>query len=512
MEQFDQGRCRFTTILLVDDDGLIRDWMKSELAKDPCAQQFQVLEAENIASAFEILGRENIDVLVLDKNLSDSFDEIKNDGINYIPEILKLRPNTQVIVHTSSDEMDDIIRAIKFGAFSYVTKGSELFVSQILKALEFSQLALDRTQAQLGGVDNFQIKTISKSLSMRKVVNEIDAFSASDWPVLLLGESGVGKTTIAQMMFQKRKLIIKNPSAKFYSISLAGMHKDSVVRELFGSEPGAYTGSLKTHMGYFEVASGGTLFIDEIGEISPEVQTLLLKAIDEKQITRMGSTTPIKTDFKLICATNRNLFEMVEKGEFREDLFMRISKSTIQVPALSERKEDIPELLKGIFPKVLKEARLFGLSDKIPEDFIKALTENPPRGNIRGLERAIGDLLVYAPKDSSGKTVLALWATVPELLKYAGADQAHSRTAKPLNFKELKSAEFKMADDKFPGLDQLLLMVEKKILQEFGKKFRRNVDRAKALKIDPTRCARRYHQIGMGVMKSPAIKDSELSH
>ena len=500
--------CKEASLLIIDDDQLLRTWMREQLSKDSCTQQFKVLEASSIDDALDILSANSIDIVVLDKTLKpQSHEGIEQDGIEHIPELLRIRPNIQIIVHTASDETDDIVRAIKFGALGFTHKGSDLFVSQVKKAFEVSRLSLEKAQSQLGGVRKPNLESIGNSLSMRKVLNEIDAFAGSDWPVLLLGESGVGKTTIAKMIYGKRCEKVKNPTSRFFGISIAAFHKDSVVRELFGSEQGAFTGSLKTHQGYFEVANGGTLFIDEIGEISLEVQALLLKAIDEKQITRMGSTKTIKTDFKLICATNRNLIEMVEKGEFREDLFMRISKSTIEVPSLKDREQDIPELVRSIFPRVLREARLQGVADGIPEDFIKALQKSPPRGNIRGLERAIGDLLMYSPKDQSGRTLLARWRSVPELAKYnSGEHSLKTSDVKSLSFLDIKNAEFSVLGDKFPGLDKFLALVERKILTEASKKFQKNRERAAALGLDEPRSTRKFRQIGISRRKAYTIK------
>ena len=256
------------------------------------------------------------------------------DGIRVIREILERYPKKRIIVLTGNPTIETAVEAIKTGAYTYLEKpiSPDTFVKRIKdvfrvdKEAEDADVLIGEQEIYMGASDRIE-----------RIKNTVKRIASVDSSVLLLGESGTGKEVIANMI-HRNSARRDNP---FVKINCAAVPEQLFESELFGFERGSFTGALKTTKGKMEVANGGTLFLDEIGELSRTAQSKLLRAIQEKEIYRVGGETPIRVDFRLICATNSNLRQIMNKGDFREDLYYRINVASIELPPLRERQEDI---------------------------------------------------------------------------------------------------------------------------------------------------------------------------
>lgn len=470
-------RCQGTAILFVDDEPLMLVRLKNLCQKSSELASCTIFQAQNLDEAREIIATESIQVMTLDKNLGS-----KVDGINAIPEFLGLKPDLQILVHTGSSEIADVVSAMKKGAFGYITKDSEdaLICAQIEKAVFHSKIASAKTRMERVSVKSAPLELRFKSQAMAKVIEKLKAVSESNRPVLLLGDTGVGKTTIAKGIHEYRKQYLKQNERSFYGINLTALAPNLIERELFGNEAGAYTGAAKRQVGFFELANNGTLFIDEIGDVSIEVQTKLLKVIEEGKFFRVGGNQEIQSHFKLVCATNKNLDELVKQGRFKEDFLARISTFQIEVPSLKDRPEDIPGLIASLLPQVCRESLTNISFEEIPEEFISALQMNPPRLNIRGLEMALHQLLTLSPKDSKGIRRFDRWKSIPEFRDLSARKKVGVNKT---NFSSLNDPRAEFIDEDFPGLPTVLGRLEERIILEAKQKFGSNRRVAEKLRI-----------------------------
>jgi sigma-54 specific flagellar transcriptional regulator A len=242
--------------------------------------------------------------------------------------------------------------------------------------------------------------------------------------------------------------------------------------------------------GFFELANFGTLFLDEIGEISLDLQAKLLKVIETGKFFRIGGTRELQSSIKLICATNRDLETMIANGQFREDLFMRISTLTIKMPALTERKEDIPTLIQSLLPKCCSDNKVFIDYSELPQDLLEYLTHEPISGNIRGLEQQLSRLLIFSPRDQAGKPILSQWEKV---IRKPHAQRTLSK--KQLTLKDLLSVPIDFVNSDFPGLKETLKAIEKRILIDASIKYKTNKEIASVLKVHESLTSEKLSQL-----------------
>lgn len=437
-------------------------------------------------------------VLVLDSKLTADMHVPMSTEEHYqlsqIPHILHHYPHLEILILSESNRIADVVRTANHGATNFLFKDYDdrRLAAILIVAAYRASMALDRFLAhhdRLQEQDGVQF--VGKSFALRKLKQRLEDVALPSGPILLLGETGTGKTTAAKYIHELR--LQEDPTRKhsrFISINMAAVSAELIESELFGYEPGAFTDAKQRHIGFFEQANGGTLFLDEIGEASLSLQAKILKAVDEKKFNRLGGGE-VKSSFKLICATNQNLEKLVAEKKFREDLYMRISTYEISVPSLKERQEDIPEIIKQLLPKACEESGVYVPFDGLPSDFIKHLSENPIEGNIRGIKLRLVRLLTYSPKDRSGRPILKSWRKIVD-------DISGTKTPidphQALTFKSL-DRPFDMIGPEFPGLKEAMRVFENKVLTEAKKKFKKNVDIAKALKIDPATVCRRLQSI-----------------
>jgi len=372
-------------ILIIDDEEAIQDSCKQVLAREG----YKVYFTANSHEGLRIFRDKLIHVILLDLKLPGI------NGMEILPTLKKEKPETPVIIITGFATIESAVEAIKLGAFDYLSKPfspAELRVI-VNKALRSRELYTQAVRTQQRKDDPGFDMVIGKSSTMEKVVDIVRRVSASESTVLITGESGTGKELLAREI-HKHSL---RGDASFVVVDCGALVETLFESELFGHVKGSFTGAYVTKHGRFEVANGGTIFLDEISNISLNIQAKLLRAIQEKEITRIGSTRPTKVDVRIIAATNENLAECVKAGKFREDLFYRLSVVPVHLPSLRERKADIPQLIDH-FLKKYNRGKIKGIK-KISSQVKKALLEYDWPGNIRELENTIERAVVLSRKD-----------------------------------------------------------------------------------------------------------------
>jgi DNA-binding NtrC family response regulator len=376
---------RRKTLLIVDDDEGMRDTFNVVLRHD-----YRILRAATGESALQIMQKEDIDLMILDVRLPgiNGFEVLKIVKENY--------PYVEVIVASVLKELDAAIEAMRHGAYHYVSKdfdyeGLRALVANASERQDLSRNVL-RLSAEVAEHTEREF-VVGPSRNTREIVELVQRVAKLSATVLILGESGTGKELLARLIHRQAG----QPNAPFVAVNLAAIPKDLVESTLFGHEKGAFTGAIRQQLGKFELAIGGTLFLDEVGEMRPELQAKLLRAIQENEIERVGGTHPIKTDFRLIAATNVDLEKAVKDGTFREDLYYRLNVIPLRMPPLRDRIEDLPELTRFFLRRY--NAKFNRSIRGIADSTLKILMAYWWPGNIRELENLIERLVAVSDKE-----------------------------------------------------------------------------------------------------------------
>ena len=376
---------RRKTLLIVDDDEGMRDTLNAMLRRD-----YRVLRAATGEFALQIMEKEDVDLMLLDVRLPgiNGFEVLKIARENY--------PYIEVIVISVIRELDAAIEAMRYGAYHYISKDFDLEGVKRLVANASERQDLNRHVLRLSAEvaeQNDREFVVGTSRTTRDIVELVHKVARLSATVLILGESGTGKELLARLIHRESG----QPNAPFVAVNLAAIPKELVESTLFGHEKGAFTGAIRQQLGKFELASGGTLFLDEVGDLRYELQAKLLRAIQEGEIERVGGTHPIKTDLRLITATNVDLEKAVKEGKFREDLYYRLNVIPIRMPPLRERIEDLPELAQFFLRRYNVKFRknIQGIADST----LQILSSYWWPGNIRELENLIERLVAVADKD-----------------------------------------------------------------------------------------------------------------
>jgi two-component system, NtrC family, response regulator HydG len=370
-------------ILIVDDELVVRD----SLARWFAAEGYDTKALASAREALELADR-NWDLVLLDIKMPGM------DGIELQARLKETDPDLIVIIMTGYASVETAIQALKHGAYDYLTKpvDPDELSHLVSKALEHRQTKREVVRLQESLKEIFpRTELVAKSPAMQRVMETIETVAASDATVLITGESGTGKEVVARAIHaaSPRRLM---PMVTIHCGALAESLLES---ELFGHERGAFTGAQFRKKGKFEVADGGTVFLDEISDISLKTQTDLLRVLQEKEIVRVGSTQPIHVDFRCIAATNKELEPLIEARTFRADLYYRLHVVTLHLPPLRERREDIPLLVDHFLRKF---CTAMGRPEvpRIAPEAMDLLVRNPWPGNVRELENAVERALVIA--------------------------------------------------------------------------------------------------------------------
>ena len=377
------------TILIVDDEKHTRDGLR-RLLED----QYDVYVAADIAGAMDVLERESIDLLLTDLRLGSE------DGMQLIDRALKMPHPPIAVMMTAYGSVDTAVEAMKRGAYDFVTKPLNLDKVEMLiaRALQSRKLEQENRTLRQQIDDRFGLENIwGESPALREVLDTIKQVAPSSANILIEGESGTGKELAAHAIHN----LSRRNKAKFVVVHCAALSPQLLESELFGHEKGAFTGATERRIGRFEQASGGTIFLDEVGEIDSSTQVKLLRVMSEQHaFERVGGNQTLHADVRVIAATNKNLENLVREGKFRDDLFFRLNVVRIHMPPLRERKEDIPLLVRGFLRHFCK------LNDKpmleLTADAMEALLSYDWPGNVRELRTAIehGVVMATGPKIS----------------------------------------------------------------------------------------------------------------
>jgi two-component system nitrogen regulation response regulator GlnG len=375
-------------ILVADDDAAIRTVLNQALSR----AGYTVRLTSNAATLWRWISQGEGDLVITDVVMPDE------NAFDLLPRIKRLRPELPVVVMSAQNTFMTAIRASERGAYEYLPKPFDLkeLISIVGRALAEPKSRRPESAPEQPG-DN--IPLVGRSPAMQEIYRVLARLMQTDLTVMIAGESGTGKELVARALhdYGKRR------NGPFVPINMAAIPRDLIEAELFGHEKGAFTGAQARSAGRFEQAESGTLFLDEIGDMPMEAQTRLLRVLQQGEYTTVGGRTPIKTDVRIIAATNKDLRILINQGLFREDLFFRLNVVPIRLPALRERSEDIPDLVRHFFTIVEKE----GLPAKrIEPAALEHLKRYRWPGNVRELENLIRRLAALYPQESIGENII----------------------------------------------------------------------------------------------------------
>lgn len=389
-------------VLIIDDEVQLRKL----LARIIGLEGYDVAEAADGASGMKMLRQQEPDVVLCDVKLPDG------SGVELVSRLKEAAPAAEVILMTAYGNIPDGVQAIKNGAFDYITKGDDnnKILPLLSRAAEKARMQrrLARFEDKLSEEHSFD-RIIGSSSVLREAVELARKVAVTDTSVLLTGETGTGKEVFARAIHHASR----RKHEAFVAVNCSAFSKELLESELFGHRAGSFTGAARDKKGLVEEADGGTLFLDEIGEMPLELQTKLLRVLENGEFIKIGETRPTKADLRIIAATNRDLEKEIVAGNFREDLFFRLSVFRIQLPSLNRRRSDIPDYVRyfaGLF-----STRMGKRIDRIDRAYMEAMEKHTWRGNVRELRNAVERSMIMAEGN-----VLSVDALPPEFRNEAG--------------------------------------------------------------------------------------------
>jgi two-component system nitrogen regulation response regulator GlnG len=436
------------TILIADDDSAIRTVLNQALGR----AGYDVRTTGTAANLWRWVASGEGNLVITDVVLPDE------NGFDLIPRIKRARPELPVIVMSAQNTLLTAITAAERGAFEYLPKPFDLkeLTSVVQRALASPQGKRDHGQGAEASEERLPL--IGRSVAMQEIYRVIARLTQTDLTVMIMGESGTGKELVARALhdYGKRR------HGVFVAVNMAAIPKELVESELFGHERGAFTGATNRGIGRFEQAEGGTLFLDEIGDMPLEAQTRLLRVLQQGEYTTVGGRVPIKTDVRIIAATNRDLRQLIQQGLFREDLYYRLNVVPLRLPPLRERAEDIPDLVRHFLRKAEDE----GLPAKrLDGEALELLRRYRWPGNVRELENLIRRLAVL----HSGDTIpaAAVSAELKEPARPSGSEEEGESATLSAAVERHLTKYFLAQGDKLPPAgvyDRVLAEVERPLL------------------------------------------------
>lgn len=377
-------------ILVIDDEKAIRNTLKDILEYE----KHHVSLAANGIEGLETLKKDTFDALLLDIKMEGL------DGMEVLEQVTKDYPDLPVIMISGHGTVDTAVKAIKMGAFDFIEKPLDLnrLLITLRNAMDKGKL-ITETKTLRKKVASKNRELIGESAPLMQIKSMIEKVAPTDARVLITGPNGTGKEVVARMIHDHSN----RAESAFVEVNCAAIPSELIESELFGHIKGSFTGAVKDRAGKFEQADGGTIFLDEIGDMSLSAQAKVLRALQENKITRVGADKDIDVNVRVIAATNKNLEEEIKAGNFREDLYHRLSVILIQVPTLNERIEDIPLLADYFITQICEESGV--AKSTISKDAIAELQKINWTGNIRELRNVIERLLILCDKNITAKDV-----------------------------------------------------------------------------------------------------------
>ncbi len=378
-------------ILIIEDEAAIRRVLKKIISEENDA--YKVEEAEDGLAGIEMIKDKDYDLVLCDIKMP------KMDGVEVLEKAKKIKPEIPMVMISGHGDLDTAVNTMRLGAFDYISKPPDLnrLLNTVRNALDRKELVVENKRLKKKVSKSYEM--IGESDAITHIKDIIEKVAATDARVLITGPNGTGKELVAHWLHEKSDRL----KAPMIEVNCAAIPSELIESELFGHVKGSFTGANKDRAGKFEAANGGTIFLDEIGDMSLSAQAKVLRALQENRIQRVGSDKDIKVNVRVVAATNKDLKKEIAEGRFREDLYHRLAVILIKVPALNDRREDIPLLINFFTDKISKEQ---GTPKK---DFsaaaIKLLQEYDWTGNIRELRNVVERLIILGEKEVSGNDV-----------------------------------------------------------------------------------------------------------
>ncbi|APZ44803.1 response regulator [Polaribacter reichenbachii] len=378
-------------ILIIEDEAAIRRVLSKIISEENDA--YNVEQAEDGLLGIEMIKNNDYDLVLCDIKMP------KMDGVEVLEKAKKIKPEVPIVMISGHGDLDTAVNTMRLGAFDYISKPPDLnrLLNTVRNALDRKVLVVENKRLKKKVSKNYQM--IGESDKISHIKNIIEKVAATDARVLITGPNGTGKELVAHWLHEKSD----RSKAAMIEVNCAAIPSELIESELFGHVKGSFTGANKDRAGKFEAANGGTIFLDEIGDMSLSAQAKVLRALQENRISRVGSDKDIKVNVRVVAATNKNLKVEITEGRFREDLYHRLAVILIQVPALNDRREDIPLLVDFFTEKISSEQ---GTPKKaFSADAIQLLQKYDWTGNIRELRNVVERLIILGEKEVSANDI-----------------------------------------------------------------------------------------------------------
>ncbi|SFU34171.1 DNA-binding transcriptional response regulator, NtrC family, contains REC, AAA-type ATPase, and a Fis-type DNA-binding domains [Pustulibacterium marinum] len=374
-------------ILVIEDEAAIRRVLVKILSEE--SETYQLDEAADGVEGLEKVKSEDYDLVLCDIKMP------KKDGIEVLEEAKNIKPETSFVMISGHGDIDTAVNAMRMGAYDFISKPPDLnrLLNTVRNALDNKTLVTENKRLRKKVSKNYQM--IGESDQIQQIKQMVEKVAPTDARVLITGSNGTGKELVAHQLHEQSD----RSKAPMIEVNCAAIPSELIESELFGHVKGAFTSAVKDRAGKFEAANKGTIFLDEIGDMSLAAQAKVLRALQENRISRVGSDKDIKVDVRVIAATNKDLKKEIAEGNFREDLYHRLAVILIQVPALNDRREDIPELVHHFSKKIAQEQG--SVAKNFTDDAIKVLQGYDWTGNIRELRNVVERLIILGGQEIS---------------------------------------------------------------------------------------------------------------
>jgi DNA-binding NtrC family response regulator len=378
-------------ILIIEDEAAIRRVLVKILSEE--SDTYEVTEAEDGLEGIEKIKKDDFDLILCDIKMP------KMDGVEVLEAVKKIKPEVPIVMISGHGDLDTAVNTMRLGAFDYISKPPDLnrLLNTVRIALDRKELVVENKRLKKKVSKNYEM--IGESPAISQIKDMIEKVAPTEARVLITGPNGTGKELVAHWLHQKSE----RADGPMIEVNCAAIPSELIESELFGHVKGAFTSANKDRAGKFEAANNGTIFLDEVGDMSLSAQAKVLRALQENKVQRVGSDKDIKVDVRVIAATNKDLKKEIEEGNFREDLYHRLAVILIDVPALNDRREDIPLLVDYFTEKIADEHGT--AQKKFSEKALKKLKEYDWTGNIRELRNVVERLIILGSAEVSEEDV-----------------------------------------------------------------------------------------------------------